>query len=264
MKTTDRSRLFDTWVLRALRALMVATACFNTACFNTACNTTAAEPGDYLNPKFLNGAGRHPLYNQTLPPGAVWASPAATVVHQGAYQPVAFSGPEGTEFSMPQQGAFATAEPNLMAGLMVGAVYRFRITNIPFSSGAELYPTVELIGRTFPPAGLETLYPIPINVSENDLIDALNGNLVTRVIYLEDPQTAVPLQQKRTDSRPVDIPLDQDALATADALGRPIAIVRIGSVAPPRSPELIPQFYFGNPPWAPIFQPETPEAVAAK
>ncbi len=205
----------------------------------------------------LDMSGRHPLYHKSLPPGAIWQSPHAVTMQQAAFQPVAFSGPEGVRFALPENGTFNEGESQLMAGLMVGAVYRFRVTGIPDSVGAELYPTIELIGRTYPPPGLETKYPIPINMSKTDLEQALSGNLVTRVIYLEDPQSAMPLAMKRTESRPVDIPIDQDALATADSLGRPIAILRIGSKAPPRNPVLEPTFYFGFPAWAPIFQPET-------
>lgn len=204
----------------------------------------------------LDTSGRHPLYYKSLPPGAVWQSPAAVSMQQGTFQPVAFSGPAGTKFSLPLAGSHSEEEPDLMAGLMVGAVYRFRITGIPDAIGAELYPTVELIGRIYPPRGLETLYPIPINLSESDLQEALDGNLVTRVVYLEDPQTAIPLAQQRTESRPIDIPLDQDALATADSFGRPVAIVRLGSKSPPRNPALSSQFYFGFPAWAPIYKPE--------
>lgn len=211
----------------------------------------AVEPGQPL-----DTSGRHPLYHKALPPGAIWQSPAAVTMHHGTFQPVAFSGPEGTRFSMPQFGSYDEGDPELMAGLMVGAVYRFRVTEIPDAIGAELYPTVELIGRLYPPPGLETLYPIPINLSQSDLDEALNGNLVTRVIYLEDPQTAIPMAEKRTESRPIDIPLDQDALATADSLGRPIAIVRVGSKSPPGNQALDREFYFGFPAWAPIYQPE--------
>ena len=204
--------------------------------------------------------GRHPLYHKALPPGQIWQSRAATTMHQSSFQPVAFFGPAGVEFSMPQPGGLTQGDPKLMAGLMVGAVYRFRVTNIPDATGAELYPTVELIGRTYAPPGLETSFPIPINLSETDLQNALDGKLVTRVIYLEDPQTAVPIAMERDDSRPLDIPIDQDALATADSLGRPIAIVRVGSMSPPSTEALEHQFYFGYPAWAPIYQmtEETP------
>ncbi len=197
----------------------------------------------------------HPLYHRTLPPGGIWKSPAATAMQRGAFQPVAFSGPGTTQFSLPQAGGLTAADERLMAGLMVGAIYRFRVSNIPNAPGAEVYPTVELIGRTYPPPGLETSFPIPINLSETDLEAALEGSLVTRVIYLEDPQTAPPIATEPTDPTPIDLTSDQDALATADALGRPIAVVRIGSMTPPNTPVLEHQFYFGYPAWAPIYRP---------
>ena len=54
---------------------------------------------------------------------------------------------------------------------------------------------------------------------------------------------------------------NQDPLEVADRMGRPVAIVRIGSMAPPREPVLLPQFFFGNPSWAPIYQPESVTSV---
>lgn len=206
---------------------------------------------------------RHPLYHTSLPPGAIWNSPAAYSVQPTSFQPVKFYGPKGTEFSMPNGGAMAPSEANLMAGLLVGPVYRFRVTGIPFSPGVELYPTIELLGRLHPPPGQETRFPIPITLSETDLQNAMDGSLVTRVIYLEDPQSAAPLAKTNDDSRPIDLTPDQDALATADSLGRPIAILRIGSLAPPQNPALTPGFYFGYPVWAPIYQSEPPTTAAA-
>ena len=151
-----------------------------------------------------------------------------------------------------------TIGSQLDGGLLVGPVYRFRVTGIPFSPGVELYPTIELLGRLHPPAGHETRFPIPITLNETDLQNAMDGSLVTRVIYLEDPQSATPLAKTNDDPTPIDLTPDQDALATADSLGRPIAILRIGSLAPPRNPALTPQFYFGYPTWAPIYQSEPP------
>ncbi|MEM0927390.1 MAG: hypothetical protein AAGJ83_15195, partial [Planctomycetota bacterium] len=104
--------------------------------------------------------------------------------------------------------------------------------------------------------GLETSFPIPIQLSQTDLENALAGNLVTRVIYLEDPQTAVPLAKTNSDLRPIDLPGDADAMEVADTFGRPIAILRIGSKTPPRLTELQAPFFFGFPAWAPIYQPE--------
>jgi hypothetical protein len=104
---------------------------------------------------------------------------------------------------------------------------------------------------------LASRYPIPINLDQEDLEAALQGQLVTRVIYLEDPQTAIPLVQPPTSSRAIEISEYQDPLEVADRFGRPVAIVRIGSLTPPTAPELLPSFFFGFPAWAPIFQPES-------
>jgi len=215
-------------------------------------SASAAEPSDFLPPE-----NQHALYSADMPAGTVGQ---ARLTRRGPvanyYQPVKFVGPEGTRFALPQGVSIGQGEPTLMAGLLIGGVYRFRITGIPRSEGAELYPTVELIDRTYPPNGLATSYPIVLKIDEVDMQAALGGKMVTRVVYLEDPQTALPLEQTAKQANVMDIAEHQDALGVADHFGRPVAIIRIGSLAPPRQHELMPQFYFGFPSWAPIFQPE--------
>ncbi len=215
-----------------------------------ASDTHAAGPSDYL-----GNQAQHRVLRSDLPPGDVGQSrlrgrgPVA-----GYFQPVAFHGPKGVRFSLPNAYSFADANEKLQAGLMVGHVYRFQITGIPDHEGSELYPTLEIIDRTYPPPNLATRYPIEVFMDENDLKAALHGQLVTRVIYLEDPQTAEPLLQTASTETALDIGAHQDALAVADRFGRPVAILRIGSLAPPTSHELMPSFFLGSPPWAPIFQ----------
>ena len=202
--------------------------------------------------------GGHPLVRSSLPPGAVGNTRLQSQMPvAGYFQPIKFSGPSGTQFALPQGGAMSPAEPNLMAGVLIGNVYRFKITGIPNAPGAELFPTLELIDRTYPPPGLATSYPIPINLDQIDLDEALAGRMVTRVIYLEDQQSAAPLPTEPDNAHALDIEHYQDPLETADRLGRPLAIVRIGSLAPPSSPQLLATFYFGYPTWAPIFQPDS-------
>lgn len=223
----------------------------------------AATAADPVGP--LASSHRHNLFHGMMPPGQIAATRQMMAMpqHPGImpsgpyYQPVRFRGPRGTEFSLPQMDAFVNAEAGLMAGLIVGQVYRFKITGLPGAEGAELFPTIEMVDRTFPPPGLATSYPVEVTIDANDIEAALDGQLVTRVIYLEDPQTAVPLRQPETGPMPIDVSEFQDPLHTADRLGRVVAIVRIGSLAPPRTPALMPGFLFGSPPWAPIYQPET-------
>jgi len=213
----------------------------------------AAEPSDYL-----SNSNQHPLFAGDMPAGVIAATkqrltPRPTPPY---FQPVQFIGPQETEFSLAQYGTFPEGQPDLMAGLLVGQVYRFRVSNLPGTAGAELYPTVEMVDRTYPPPGLATSYPIPINLDQDDIDAALEGRLVTRVVFLEDPQTAVPLAQGPDGPIAIDVPEYQDPLQIADLRGRVVAILRIGSVSPPQAEVLQHQFYFGHPSWAPIFEPQ--------
>lgn len=215
---------------------------------------SAADPADYL-----GNTGRHRPLTGHMPPGALGqARLSGRGPVAGYFQPVKIRGPKGVQFTLSQSGTFTDEQPELFAGLMIGAVYRFRITRIPLLEGAELYPTVEVIDRTYPPNGLAWKYPIQVQLDQEDLDSALEGKMVTRVIYLEDPQTATPIVQKPETQRPMEISADQDPLEVADRMGRPVAIVRIGSVTPPTSPVLMPSFVFGDPPWTPGIQ--TPAA----
>ncbi len=203
----------------------------------------------------------HRLFSGDAPPGVIGA---ARLQRWGAvaghYQGVAFRGPGTTEFSLPISGVFQSpGDKPLCAGLLIGAVYRFKVTSIPGFEGEELFPTVEIIDRTYPPDSLAARFPIPINFELDDLEDALQGRLVTRVIYLEDPGTAVPLPETPDSARAFDVPGSQDPLAVADSLGKPVAILRIGSVTPPTAEALLPQFFLGYPPWLPAMIQPGPE-----
>ncbi|QEG39003.1 hypothetical protein [Roseimaritima ulvae] len=208
----------------------------------------------------------HYLFNGQMPPGVVGA---ARLQRRGAvqsyYQPVRFSGPAGVRFAMAENGFFPPTdaesdEHGLHCGLLVGAVYRFKVTGIPQEPGRELFPTIEIIDRTYPPPGQAHRFPIPVNLETVDLTDALQGRMVTRVIYLEDPQTALPLAETPDTARSFNVMTHQDPLQVADQLGRPVAILRIGSMSPPTEPALRPQFFFGGPPWV-AMQPPRSEAM---
>ncbi|QDT09100.1 hypothetical protein [Stieleria marina] len=257
-KTTTKAITPTRRFERPLRLWLLLAICV--AAYFLCSSASAADPSDFLPPD-----QQHALYSADMPAGVVGR---ARLTRRGPvanyYQPVKFVGPEGTMFALPQGAAISRGEPNLMAGLLIGGVYRFRVTGIPNAEGAELYPTVELIDRMYPPDGLATSYPIVLKIDEIDMQAALDGKLVTRVVYLEDPQTAIPLVQTDRQANVMDIGEHQDALGVADHFGRAVAIIRIGSLAPPRAPSLMPEFYFGYPSWAPIFQPENDQPTAVE
>lgn len=124
-----------------------------------------------------------------------------------------------------------------------GYLYRLHVSDLPEFPGVSFYPSVELLDRLHPPTGREHQFPVPVILTEADLQAAAAGLMVTRVIYLENPRLAAsddPLQR--------DLPLSgeeqKNAVAVATELGRPMAIIRLGSRQP--AAEGTPTGFFGN------------------
>ena len=177
----------------------------------------------------------HWLNAGVLPPGAI----GSQRLHRGGplpgyFQPVRVRAPEGARISLAVEGGFSEGQANdVLVGLLIGPVYRLQVADIPNSEGLELYPTIELIDRTYPPPGLALRYPIPIELTQDELELASRGAFVTRVIYIEDPMRALPVARMANDEQAwLEAPAGEDPLVTADREGRPIAILRIGGRVP--------------------------------
>lgn len=193
------------------------------------------------------------LLSSDLPPGAVAAAQSnrRPPIH-GYFQPVQISGPQGLSIALAQDGQFLPLlEAPVRAAFMVGHVYRIKVSGIPQYEGEELFPTIEVIDRLYAPVGREHRFPIPIVLEEDDLRAALRGELVTRVIYLEDSEIAEPVADSPGDQRVTEVAGTEDPLQAADQLGRPVAIVRIGSRTPNLGGDLT-DFLYGCPPWSTI------------
>ncbi|MDR1923790.1 MAG: hypothetical protein LBQ66_05395 [Planctomycetaceae bacterium] len=181
-------------------------------------------------------------------PGAQYPGvPGAPVV--GYYQPVKINSPSGTQIAFAVDNTFVERkDAPYTAGLLLGANYRFRVTNIRFNPGKEVFPTVTVLQRTFPPKGKETEYPIQIDITHEDLELALNGQFVTRVIYLEEPQSALPIRADFGQQPTIDVKSGEDPLRVAHSLGKPVAVVQIGGRIP-NSNKIEPAFFHGSPAW---------------
>jgi hypothetical protein len=152
---------------------------------------------------------------------------------EGYFQPVEIMAPEGTLLSAVTAGGFGESKENtLLLGMLIGHVYRIKVGNIKFHEGEEVYPTIEVIDRLYPPPGQATRFPIPIELTAEELALALEGNYVTRVIYIEDPMIALPVVETPRKQRYFEIGAKDDPLQLADQLGRPVAILRMGSRIP--------------------------------
>lgn len=143
-------------------------------------------------------------------------------------------GPDGL------QATFHPATPSarmfpapVQFGVRPGYICRFKLTGLPDEPTAALYPSLEVRGGLVMPGNLNAAnFPATINFSRDDIRIALAGGMVTKVIYVENPDLAPPSQTS------LDLPLEQqvlrgqDPLAEARARGRPLIVARLGSRTP--------------------------------
>ncbi len=167
----------------------------------------------------------------------------------GYFQPVKVTGPAGSTIALAEEGGFPLTDKNFaLAGMLIGQVYRLKVTGIEFHEGEEVYPSIEVIDRLYPPPGQAARFPIPVELTFEELEMALSGKYITRVIYIEEPKSALPIREEPGRQRYHEVVPGDDPLQVADRLGRPVAILRMGSRMP--TPEYVDgKFMYLNPPY---------------
>jgi hypothetical protein len=195
------------------------------------------------------------LIHDDMPPGVIGAIQIRHRPHlQNVWQAIEVKAPEGIKVNFAEGGQFAPDIPApARVAVLVGPVYRIRLTGFQGDQDLELFPTIEVIDRTCPPAEREHRFPIPIEIDEQDIADAAKGELVVRVIYVEDNEIAEPVNTAGQPQRVLDVRPNQNAIQTADSLGRPVAILRMGSRVPnvAEGQDWL-EFLYGCPPWTPL------------
>jgi uncharacterized repeat protein (TIGR01451 family) len=153
-------------------------------------------------------------------------------------QVVRFSGPVGVivEVLGPQPEPVPVGDGRGLAtvGLRVGVAYQLRVSNLPGRPNAMLFPMIELVGHLHRPPGIDPAkYPIRVPIGPDDIEDVIaHGRLVTKVVYLEDPELALPLSLPKDEIPEASLSAVEDPLKVAPALGRVVAVLRIGGRAP--------------------------------
>lgn len=204
----------------------------------------------------------HHFVDGNMPPGKI--AEATLRIHPewlGHSQPVKLIAPSGSIVSYWHGGGFVDVDDHeVVVGMQLGPVYRMKVSRIKDYPGVDLYPSIELVSRLHPPAGLELKFPVPILLTRTDLESAAQGKMVTRVVYLEDPETALPFTKPDNEMETTDIGGYEDPLRVAEGLGRPMAIVRIGSRQP--LPSKLREFAFYGP-GTQVYSQETSAAMPA-
>lgn len=191
----------------------------------------------------------HYRQQANMPPGAIGqAQLERGGPLRGYTQPVQILAPPGAKIALAAGPDYQQPLPApVSVGMQIGMVYRFQVSAIPQQPGLEVYPTIEVINRLYPPPGHKARFPIPVELTQRELELALAGRFVTRVIYLEDPRSALPVAETPGEQRVFEVAPGQDPLQVADVLGRPMAILRMGSRVP-EPQEFTSNFQYGSPP----------------
>lgn len=185
-----------------------------------------------------------------LQPGPDGALPGGHTLMAPDVQVVRFQGPAGAvvEVLGPSSEPAPLGDGQGLGtfGLRVGTAYQLRVTNLPERPGVELFPTIEVVGHLHRPATIDAgKHPIRVQLTDDDIEDVLeHGRMVTHVIYLEDPEQALPLHLPKGEVPMTTISPAEDPLKVAAALGRPMAILRLGTRQP------TPEDLTGAPIWA--------------
>lgn len=189
-------------------------------------------------------------------PGTATADGSAALgayVLDPAVQVVRFYGPEGVvvEVMGPATEPVPMGDGQGLGtfGMRVGVSYQLKVSNLPEQPGVALYPTVQLVGHLHRPPNIDPgKYPIRIPLRLDDFDDVMTrGQLVTQVVYLEDPEQAIPVSMPRDEVPIVDLSPVEDPLKVAPALGRVMAVVRVGARMPtPEDLTGTPMFNMGS------------------
>lgn len=206
---------------------------------------------------------RHYLHAGAMPPGAIGAQQLMRGGPlPGYFQPVEVRAPAGGQVAFAMEVGFSDSQPlPAKAGMLIGAVYRLKVTGIPKHEGEELYPTIEVINRLYPPLGQELKFPIPIELAQEDLDAAFQGKFVTRIIYLENPRGAYPRPEDPNAQHTLQVSAHEDPLVVADRIGRPMAILRIGGRTPDDPANPGPAFLYNSPPLLRIRPKNNPQPI---
>lgn len=168
-----------------------------------------------------------------VPPGSIGRLQAYRIPQgNGYFQPVQVRVSDGLQVAVLNETQFTQPAAAVLAAMQVGSTYRLKVTNINGFPGSEVYPSIEIINRLYPPDQMAERFPVICELSLADMESALEGNYVLKVVYLEDPKaTSIQVHDGKTQPY-FDLSLGEDPLNSAELFGRPMAIIRIGSRVP--------------------------------
>ena len=173
----------------------------------------------------------YPLLDHRVPPGtwAEWVRIAGRV-NGIEFQPVRVELPSAGKVTW-FVGSRDDVKESAQVKLAVGQSYRLKLSDMPEFPGIELYPSVEVLDRLHPPPGHADTFAMPLSFSIEELEAAVEGRMVTKVVYVEQPQLALPFELT-SDIAVRTVNARANLMEEADKSGRPLALIRLGGRIP--------------------------------
>ena len=200
----------------------------------------------------------HYWHQGVMPPGAIGSrqlqrgGPLA-----GFFQPVEIKAPPGVSISLAVANQFGPPQQApRRVGLLIGSVYRLRVTNIPFRrpKGWKSSPRSRSSIGPMPPRISKSASRFPWRSPQQDIELAMQGKYVTRVIYLEDPHNALSDARRATASRGSTCRRAAIRWRWPTSWAGRWRSSALAPACPTQGPD--PNFFFGSPPWV-AYPPRT-------
>jgi uncharacterized repeat protein (TIGR01451 family) len=147
---------------------------------------------------------------------------------------IRFSGPPGLRATFYQGRAPSRTFPApVVVGMRPGYAYRVGLDGITDHPDLNIFPTLEIRGSLhLSPKLTAAAFPATVHLTENDLAAVAAGSLVTKVIYLENPDRAIPKATRPGEILEEDVPRTTDLLEAARDRGRVMVLVHLGERVP--------------------------------
>jgi uncharacterized repeat protein (TIGR01451 family) len=142
---------------------------------------------------------------------------------------VRFNGPVGQQVTLFRGLTAVPFDGPVTVGLRPGYIYRVKLGGWTRYPGLTIYPTLEVRGSLCMPPKLGVAnHPAPVTITEQDLERVIAGSLITKVVYLEDPEKAFPAATEPDRPIELNLPSETDLLQEARDHGRLMLIIRFG------------------------------------
>src|ERR1051326_2793639 len=144
---------------------------------------------------------------------------------------IRFADPAGMSVTLYQGRAKPkTLQTPFTVGIRPGYVYRIKLSNIPDHPGVTLSPTIDVRGSMcLPPTTSASRHPAPFILSDQDIEKVIDNAVITKIVYLEDPESALPEQSRKGELiQEIQMPFTRDLLVESRYYGRPLFGWRLG------------------------------------